>query len=111
MPLPLASFAVSAGLGLAKTAIDKIASGNASPAQAKAKKTAQDFESMFLEQSLDRVFSGAGEDGPMGENGTGGGIYRSMLVKEYAGTITKSGGVGIAAPVYAELMKLQEGGK
>ncbi|HEY8567087.1 MAG TPA: rod-binding protein [Beijerinckiaceae bacterium] len=111
MPLPLASFAVSAGLGLAKTAIDRIGAGTPSPAQAKAKKTAQDFEAMFLEQSLDRVFSGTGEDGPMGENGTGGGVYRSMLVKEYASTITKSGGLGIAAPIYAELMKLQEGAR
>ena len=102
MPAPLAPFLVSAAAGLAKSALG----GAPDP---KAKKTAEDFEAMFLEQSLDRMFSSIGEDGPMGENGTGGPIYRSMLVKEYAGNIVKSGGVGIAAQVYQEILRLQEG--
>jgi Rod binding domain-containing protein len=33
-----------------------------------------------------------------------------MLVKEYAGSIAKSGGVGIADQIYREIIKLQEGG-
>ena len=73
----------------------------------KALKTAQDFETMFLEQTLDRVFASSGE-GPLGDNGTGGGVYRSMLAKEYAGSIAKSGGVGIADQVYREILKMQE---
>jgi peptidoglycan hydrolase FlgJ len=75
----------------------------------KARKTARDFEAMFLEQMLERVFASTGEEGPLGENGSGGGIYRSMLVKEYAGGITKAGGLGIADSIYRELMQLQEG--
>ena len=74
----------------------------------KALKTAQDFEAMFLEQTLDRVFSSGGAEGPLGDNGTGGAVYRSMLVKEYAGQIVKSGGVGIASQIYNEMLKLQE---
>jgi peptidoglycan hydrolase FlgJ len=77
----------------------------------KARKTARDFEAMFLEQMLERVFASTGEEGPLGENGSGGGIYRSMLVKEYAGGITKAGGLGIADSIYRELMQLQEGAR
>ena len=80
----------------------------AAPA-AKAKKTAEDFETMFLEQTLERVFASSGTEGPLGDNGTGGAVYRSMLVKEYAGGIAKAGGVGIASQIYRELLKLQEG--
>ena len=64
---------------------------------------------MFLEQSLDRVAQSDGTEGPLGENGTGGGVYRSMLTKEYASQVVKSGGVGIADQVYREMMKMQEG--
>jgi flagellar protein FlgJ len=75
----------------------------------KALKAAQDFEAMFLEQTLERVFSSTGTEGPLGDNGTGGAVYRSMLVKEYAGGIVKSGGVGIASQIYREMLKIQEG--
>jgi Rod binding domain-containing protein len=106
MVAPLASFAVSAAVGLATNAIDKALD----PKVAKARKTAGDFETMFLEQTLERMFTSLGDDGPMGENGTGGPVYRSMLVKEYAGNIVKSGGVGIADQVFREMMRMQEGG-
>jgi flagellar P-ring protein precursor FlgI len=68
----------------------------------------KEFETMFLEQTLERVFASSGTEGPLGDNGTGGAVYRSMLVKEYAGGIAKSGGVGIASQIYRELLKLQE---
>ncbi|MCJ2021412.1 rod-binding protein [Methylobacterium sp. E-065] len=92
---------VAASLG---TATD----GRIGPAsKAKAWKTATEFESMFLESSLDRLTQSQGTDGPLGENGTGGGVYRSMLTKEYAGQIVKSGGVGIADSIFREIMKMQ----
>ena len=81
-----------------------------SPAEAKARKTAEDYESMFLEQSLGNMFATTGGEGPLGDSGTGSEVYRSMLVKEYAGTIARSGGVGIADQIYREIIKLQEGG-
>ena len=108
MAAPLASFAVSAALGLAHDAAGKIKDA-LDPKAAKARKTADDFESMFLEQTLDRMFQSVGEDGPLGDNGTGGPVYRSMLVKEYAGNIVKSGGVGIGEQVFREMMRMQEG--
>ena len=74
----------------------------------KARKTAQDFETMFLEHTLDRLFQSDATEGPLGDNGMGGDVYRTMLAKEYAGTIAKSGGVGIADQVYREILKMQE---
>jgi Rod binding domain-containing protein len=111
MVAPFAPFAVSAALSLAKGVIDQVsgAPDAGSAAETKARGTASDFETMFLEQALDQVFSSVGQDGPMGENGTGGSVYRSMLVKEYAGNVVKSGGVGIADQVFREIMRLQEG--
>jgi Rod binding domain-containing protein len=79
-------------------------------AKDKARKASQAFEAMFREQTLDRVFASSEAEGPLGDNGPGSGVYRSMLVKEYAGSIVKSGGVGIADQVYREMLKLQEGG-
>lgn len=116
----LAPLAASAALGVGKSIVSEIAkavTGKAdtqdasatAAAEAKAKKASTDFESMFLEQTVDRLAQSDGTDGPLGDNGTGGGVYRSMLTKEYAGQIVKSGGVGIADQVFREMMKLQEG--
>lgn len=77
--------------------------------EARARETAQNFETMVLEDMLGRVFEAAGEGGFFGEAGPGSSIYRSMLVKEYAGMIAQSGGIGLADQVYAEILKLQEG--
>ncbi|WP_375462894.1 rod-binding protein [uncultured Methylobacterium sp.] len=115
--LPLATFATSAAIGVgraiagtvAETA-SKTADVSSDAAAKKARKTATDFEAMFLESSLDRMTQSEGTDGPLGENGTGGGVYRSMLTKEYADQIVKSGGVGIASQVFSEMMKMQGAG-
>jgi len=111
MTAPLATFAVSAAAGMAQDLVSKAAQtfNPKAAGEAKARKTAEDFETMFLEQTLDRMFSSVGEEGPLGENGTGGPVYRSMLVKEYAGSIVKSGGIGIGEQVFREIMRLQEG--
>lgn len=99
-----ASAVASLGTAVAGSAVDDIAK---TASRAKAWKTATEFESMFLENSLDRLTQSEGTEGPLGENGTGGGVYRSMLTKEYAGQIVKSGGVGIADSIFREIMKLQ----
>ncbi|WP_027174360.1 rod-binding protein [Methylobacterium sp. 10] len=80
------------------------------PAEIKARKASNEFETMFLEQTLERLTASEGTDGPLGDNGTGGAVYRSMLTKEYAGQMAKSGGIGIADQVYREMIKMQEAG-
>lgn len=128
--IQFATLAAGAALGVGKSIAGQIAAATSSPtatkaasaadasatnpAAAKTRKTATDFEKMFLEQSLDRMTKSEGTDGPLGENGTGGDVYRSMLTKEYAGSIVKSGGVGIADQVYKQMLQMQEaaaGGK
>jgi flagellar protein FlgJ len=110
MAAPLAGLALGATGKLAAGVAGQLAKALQPNGQneAKARKTALDFESMFLEQTLDRLFASGGPDGPLGDNGMGGEVYRSMLVKEYAGNIAKSGGVGIADQVYREILKMQE---
>jgi Rod binding domain-containing protein len=106
--LQLATLAAKAAAGVGTSAAGSAADGIIKTAnKAKAWKTATEFESMFLESSLDRLTQSEGTDGPLGENGTGGGVYRSMLTKEYAGQIVKSGGVGIADSIFREILKLQ----
>ena len=116
MPAPLMALAATAGLGVAKDLAGDLVKGlqGAKPAaaatpDAKARKTANEFESMFLEHALQRMTASTGTEGPLGDNGTGGEVYRSMLVKEYAGQITRSGGVGLSSQIMGEMMRLQEG--
>ena len=107
MTAALALPAANLALGIA----GKVASGIADaldPAKAKAKKQADDFETMFLEQMTDRLTASDGTEGPLGENGTGGGIWRSQLSQQYAQQIQKSGGVGLSDQILRDLIGLQE---
>lgn len=72
----------------------------------KARATAQDFEAMFLTSMFGQMFSNVG-DGPF-SGGQAAKTWRSMLTDEYAKTVAKSGGVGIANAVYSELIAQQE---
>lgn len=78
------------------------ASGNA-----RAKKAAQDFEAVFLNQMFQHMFTGIDGEGPFG-GGVGVSIWRSFLTEQYAKTFAKSGGVGLADHVYRSLMAHQE---
>ncbi|MFG5121462.1 rod-binding protein [Methylorubrum sp. POS3] len=113
---PLATFAASAAVGVGKNLLQSLSKTDTdtmdtSKAAVKARKTADDFEKMFLEDSLERLTQSEGTEGPLGENGSGGGVWRSMLTKEYANAIVKSGGVGISNQVYSEMMRMQEVGR
>jgi Rod binding domain-containing protein len=74
---------------------------------ARAKAAAQDFESVFLGQMFQHMFTGIGGDGPFG-GGVGVGIWRSFLTDQYAKSFAKAGGVGLADQVYRSLMAHQE---
>lgn len=106
---------VMMGLSLASSVVEGLAgspSGSlkgASDAKGATRKTAEDFETMFLESSMDRLTQDIGQEGPLGDNGTGGSVYKSMMSKEYAKSIVKSGGIGISDQIYAQMLKLQEG--
>ena len=100
------------GLSIASNLVDGIASAVSGTSKTSGspgtRKTADDFETMFLENTMDRLTQNTGEEGPLGDNGTGGSVYKSMLSKEYAKSIVKSGGLGIADQVYSQMMRMQE---
>jgi Rod binding domain-containing protein len=82
----------------------------ATPAMAaKARATAQNFEQVFLNSMFSQMFTGIDGDGPFG--GTPAiGVWRSFLTQEYARSLAKNGGIGIADHVYTSLMAQQEVG-
>ncbi len=71
-------------------------------------KTAQDFESLFATQMLQPMFETVGVDASFG-GGHGEEVMRSFLVQEYGKIIAKSGKLGIASQVKAEMLRAQEG--
>ena len=75
-------------------------------AQAKAKSTAQDFESVFLNTMFSQMTSGIKGEGPFGDT-PGTGVWRSMLTDEYSKSFAKAGGVGISNDVYRTLIMQQ----
>lgn len=69
---------------------------------------AQQFEQVYLNTMLSQMFSTLPTEGAF-HGGLGEETFRGFLVDEYAKTITRAGGVGIAKPVYDQLLRLQEG--
>ncbi|MGY4404511.1 MULTISPECIES: flagellar assembly peptidoglycan hydrolase FlgJ [Bradyrhizobium] len=76
---------------------------------AKAKATATDFESMFLNSMFSQMTTGLKGDGPYGDT-VGTGAWRSMLTDEYSKNFAKAGGVGISNEVFRSLI-LQQANK
>jgi Rod binding domain-containing protein len=74
--------------------------------KSKAKAAARDFEAMFLNTMFQQMSTGIDGDGPFGGSGALK-VWRSLLTDQYAKTFAKTGGIGIAAHVYDELLKQQ----
>ena len=70
----------------------------------KAKAASEDFEAMFLNTMFQQMFTGIDGDGPFGGSGALK-VWRSFLTDQYAKSFAKSGGIGIAADVYTELLR------
>ena len=75
--------------------------------RADAERAGHEFEQMFVSQMMSQMFSGIRTDGMFG-GGIGEEMFRSLQVDEYARALTQHGGVGIAASVTNELIRLQE---
>ena len=80
---------------------------SAKPSEAEAMHTAKEFESIFLAQFAEIMFSGIKSDGPFG-GGPSEDIFKSLLAQEYGKALAKSGSFGIADSVYREIIKSQE---
>ena len=70
-------------------------------------KVAKEFESLFLTQMLEHMFTDEATSDLWG-GGQSGEVYRSFMLDEYGKLISKTGGIGIADHVKRELMRLQE---
>jgi Rod binding domain-containing protein len=80
------------------------------PSQAgteKARKTAQDFEAVFLNSMFQQMFASVAGEGPFG-GGAGVGVWRSFLTEQYSRSFAKAGGIGIGNEVYRALIAQQE---
>ena len=106
----VASLYSALGRGRILPAEDNGKSAKSGTGAAKARASAQDFESVFLQAMISEMMSGLGKDGPLGE-GEAGGAWRGLLVDQYASTVSKAGGIGIADTVYRDILALQEGAK
>jgi Rod binding domain-containing protein len=98
---------LASGRGRLLSPQDRVLSVPPGSPQAKALASAKEFESVFLHTMIEQMLAGLGKEGPLGE-GEAGGAWRGLLVQEYAGTIAKSGGIGIADSVYHDILALQE---
>jgi flagellar protein FlgJ len=110
MTLALTGLAVPAAklaLGVATSALGAVKNA-LNPQEQKIRKTADDFETMFLENMMAQVFPQDAREGPVGDNGTGSEVYRGMLVNEYARSVAKSGGIGISDTIYRQMLQMQE---
>lgn len=85
----------------------KLPNVHAAQGHKQARKIAEDFEAVFLNQMLQPMFEGIKSEAPFG-GGNSEAMWRSMQIEEYGKSITKAGGIGIADAVYKEIIKLQE---
>lgn len=104
LAIPAAKLAIGAAANLASGIAGAFDNANA---KAKAKKTADEFETVFLENFTQNIMGSNGTEGPLGENGTGGEIWRSMLTQEYAKQLQKAGGVGLSDQILRDLIQVQ----
>jgi Rod binding domain-containing protein len=74
--------------------------------QARAQKTATDFEGMFINAMFSQMTSGVKGEGPFGDT-PGTGVWRSMLTEQYSKNFANAGGVGISSEVYRTLILQQ----
>jgi Rod binding domain-containing protein len=69
-------------------------------------KTARQFEASFLSSMMGYMFEGVDTPAPFG-GGQGEQAFKSFLTDAYAKQMASRGGVGVAAAVQREMLKLQ----
>jgi flagellar protein FlgJ len=74
---------------------------------AAAKKSAQQFEGVFVSEFLGSMFDGISTDGPFG-GGQGEAMFRSLMLDEYGKQIESRGGFGLANSITRSLLAHQE---
>ena len=71
-------------------------------------KAAEDFETMAINQLLEPMFDTVDTSEGFFGGGAGEQNFRPMLVSEMAKAVEQRGGLGLATPVYEQMLKMQE---
>ncbi len=74
---------------------------------AQIRKSANEFETVFVSQMLGHMFDGVDTDETFG-GGRGEEMFKPMLIEQFGKQMTQRGGFGIANQVYHELLRAQE---
>lgn len=88
--------------------VDLLKGAPAAPAgdtRERIKATSREFEASFLSVVMGQMFEGVGEGEFSG--GQGAAMFKSFLLDAFSKQMTRSGGVGLAASVEREMLKLQ----
>lgn len=80
----------------------------ADPATARVWKAAEDFEAMALGELIKPMFDTVDTSQDQFNGGPGEAAWRPMLVQEFAKTMTRRGGIGLAVPVFNQMLRMQE---
>jgi flagellar protein FlgJ len=91
---------------LGQQAVTAASTGDLAARKRKITETAQAFEASFLSAMFQPMFAGIETDGPFG-GGKGEEMFRSFYTDALAKQVSKAGGIGIAASVQREMLKLQ----
>jgi flagellar protein FlgJ len=102
----MSTFALSTPVDLLKPATASPLTGATGKTKEQIAKTAKDFEASFVSVMLGQMFNGVGENSKFG-GGEGEQMFKSFLMDAFSKQMTKAGGVGIAASVQKEMLKLQ----
>jgi len=83
------------------------ANGKSPMSVEKAKAAAEEFEAFFLSQFLNSMSSGLETDEMFG-GGESEKLFKDMLNQEYAKSMSRQNGIGIADAVFREMLAMQE---
>ena len=75
---------------------------------AKTTKAAQDFEAMAIGQLLQPMFATVDSAHSLFGGGSAEETWKPMMVNEIAKKLAANGGLGLARPVMAEMLRMQE---
>ncbi len=92
------------------TSITPPAAPSPAPANAqKLHKAAEDFAAVALGELLSPMFDTVDSSNGLFGGGAGEAAFKPMLVSEIAKQIARTGGLGLAEPVYQQMLRMQEG--
>ena len=75
---------------------------------AKLRKAAQDFEAMAIGQLLEPMFATVDTSKSMFGGGSAENMWKPVMVQEMAKHLAAHGGIGLARPVLAAMLRMQE---